>query len=385
MKKLAIISTHPIQYYAPLFKLLAQESGFEIKVFYTWSQKQKDSYDRDFGKNIEWDIPLLEGYNYTFVENTSKDPGTHHFMGIKCPDLIKEIEDWQATHVLVFGWNFHAHLQAMRHFKGKIPVWFRGDSHLLDEQPGIRKVLRRIFLNWVYSYVDKALYVGTNNKKYYLKHGLKKDQLIFAPHAIDNQRFSEPNDIYEKKASDWRKELCLKPEDSVILFCGKFEPKKNPELLLEAFLMVKKQEKPNNLKIIFAGNGKLESVLKEKAQSHPDIHFLPFQNQSKMPIVYRLANIYCLPSKGPGETWGLAINEALACGRPILTSDKVGCAIDLVQENNGKIFKNNDINSLQEAIAFMIRKEPTPEVIKESIHEWSFHNIKETIKNSLTS
>jgi glycosyltransferase involved in cell wall biosynthesis len=104
-----------------------------------------------------------------------------------------------------------------------------------------------------------------------------------------------------------------------------------------------------------------------------------------MPIVYRLANIYCLPSKGPGETWGLAINEALACGRPILTSDKVGCAIDLVQENNGKIFKNNDINSLQEAIAFMIRKEPTPEVIKESIHEWSFHNIKETIKNSLTS
>ena len=79
MKKIAIVTTHPIQYYAPLFKLLSMEKEFEVKVFYTWSQSQSEKYDPGFGKTIEWDIPLLDGYDFEFIENVSKDPGTNHF------------------------------------------------------------------------------------------------------------------------------------------------------------------------------------------------------------------------------------------------------------------------------------------------------------------
>ncbi len=65
-----------------------------------------------------------------------------------------------------------------------------------------------------------------------------------------------------------------------------------------------------------------------------------------MPILYRLGNVFCLPSKGPGETWGLAVNEAMASSRPVIVSNKVGCAADLVSEGaNGYLFNYNDKGS----------------------------------------
>jgi hypothetical protein len=70
LKKLAIITTHPIQYHAPWFKLLTERKKLNVMVYYTWGQLEHNSkYDPGFGKNVEWDIPLLEGYEYRFVKN----------------------------------------------------------------------------------------------------------------------------------------------------------------------------------------------------------------------------------------------------------------------------------------------------------------------------
>src|SRR5579875_1397644 len=201
MKKLAIIATHPVQYNAPWFRLLAQKTSLQIKVFYTWSQSSQGAkYDPGFGKTIEWDVPLLEGYEYVFVDNIAKDPGSHHFKGVNNPTIIKDIEQWQPDALLVIGWSYKSHLACMRYFKGRVPVLFRGDSTLLDEKPGIKRWMRRLFLTYVYSFVDHALYVGTNNKNYFLAHGLKERQLHFVPHAIDNNRFGNAAAYYEKAA-----------------------------------------------------------------------------------------------------------------------------------------------------------------------------------------
>ena len=350
--RLAIISTHPIQYNAPWFKLLGKRDDIELKVFYTWSQRQNDFYDAKFGKSIEWDIPLLEGYVYSFVDNPAKDPGNHHFFGITCPSLIKEIEDWQATHVLVFGWNFKAHLSAMRHYKGKIPVLFRGDSTLLDEKSGYKTILRRILLKWVYRHVDTGLYVGSTNKDYYRKHGLKENQLVFSPHAVDNKRFIDDADnTYKTAAKKWRIALGFTDEDHVILFAGKLESKKNPLLLLDAFKKVMERNsmgEKHRLKLLFVGNGELEEELRKKSAGY-DVRFLDFQNQSKMPVVYRLGDILCLPSKGPGETWGLVVNEALASGTKCIISDKAGCARDMNFDGN-QVFSSGNAEELADCL-----------------------------------
>jgi len=160
MSKLAIITTHPVQYYAPVFKLLHQRGKINIKVFYTWGIASVNKFDPGFNKTIEWDIPVLDGYPYEWVENNSKDPGTHHFNGIINPGLIGQVRAWQPDAVLFYGWGFSSHLKAIRYFKNKIPVLFRGDSTLFDEGKGIKALLRTVFLKWVYRHVDHAFFMS---------------------------------------------------------------------------------------------------------------------------------------------------------------------------------------------------------------------------------
>jgi len=382
-KKLAIIITHPIQYYAPVFHLLAKRCN--LKVFYTWGEEVlKDKYDPGFGKIVTWDIPLLEGYEYEFVKNIATNPGSHAKDGINNPDLIKSIESWKADVVLIFGWNFISHLQAMKYFKGKIPVLFRGDSTLLDKASFIKKMVRKLYLSYVYKFIDYALYVGTANKKYYTYCGLKNKQLIFAPHAIDNNRFSSINENHQQFITETKNKFQIKDADITFVFCGKFETKKNPLLLLRAF---NKMAQPN-VHLIFVGNGALENTMKEEAKNNKLIHFLPFQNQSFMPAVYRLGDVYCLPSQGPGETWGLAINEAMASGKAIVASDKVGCAVDLIQEGiNGYIFKSNNQQDLLEKLILMSSSKEQLAIMGnksfELIQDWSFEAIADAVEETI--
>lgn len=335
MTRIAIITTHPIQYNAPLFARLAAEPGLEVMVFYTWSQSRAGRhYDPDFKQTIEWDIPLLEGYPFRFVENIASRPGSDHFSGIDNPTLIREVEDWSPDVLMVYGWAFRSHLACLRHFKGKVPVLFRGDSTLLDEKNGWKKRIRRIFLTWVYRHVDIGLCVGRHNRSYYLAHGLRPNQLFAAPHAIDNDRFAGEDEQRTMAALQRRRDLGIADQDHVLLFVGKLEAKKDPDFLLR---LASALDDPR-FHVIFTGNGHLEGELKRRADGRRHIHFLGFQNQRAMPEIYRMADILVLPSRW-NETWGLAVNEAMSCGRAILVSDRVGCAPDLVEQGEtGWIF-----------------------------------------------
>jgi glycosyltransferase involved in cell wall biosynthesis len=380
MKRLAIITTHPIQYYAPLFALLQRRGNIAVRVFYTWGEASVNKLDPGFGQAVNWDLPLLEGYPFEWVENTSAEPGSHHFKGIINPSLISRVEQFGADAILVFGWAYNGHLKAMRHFKSKKPVYFRGDSTLLDGSWGIRKVVRSFFLRWVYSYVDHAFYVGANNKAYLKKFGLDDSQLSFGPHAIDNDRFATK---FASEAFELRKRLGVSDGDILILFAGKFEEKKSPELLLEVFLTL---EQPG-VHLLLTGNGQLEETLKLMASGAGNVHFMNFQNQSQMPVVYQACDLFCLPSKGPGETWGLAVNEAMACGKAVITSDKVGCAVDLVSNENGVIFPSGNGEALGDALQSVLKDKSR--LIKmgnassNRIAPWNFTNIAVAIENKL--
>lgn len=345
MKRLAIITTHPIQYNAPFFKMLSQSGNLTVKVYYTWGQAGAGSkYDPGFGKTIEWDIPLLDGYDYEFVENTSTAPGSDHFKGIINPGLNEKITAWRPDALLVFGWSFVSHLKCMRAFHKKIPIIFRGDSTLLDETNGVKRLIRRIFLRWVYSNVDYTLYTGVHNRNYFLRHWVSDKQLIWAPHAIDNTRFAKEAEERQCTANSWKKQLGIEDNDKVFLFAGKLENKKNPW----AILHLAKQLSGRQYKFLIAGNGHLEEELKKAATDDKRIIFLDFQNQATMPVLYRMGDVFILPSVGPGETWGLAINEAMACSIPVLVSDKCGCAPDLIEEGvNGYTFDHRNIEDLR--------------------------------------
>ncbi|GGG97068.1 glycosyltransferase family 4 protein [Pedobacter zeae] len=408
MKKLAIVISHPIQYYAPVFKLLAKK--VQLKVFYSWGKESLDKYDKGFNQRVEWDIPLLDGYDYTFLKNKAKNQGTHHFGGIINPDLINAVQSYQPDAILVYGWGWKSHLKALSFFKGKIPVYFRGDSTLIDQQKSLKSLLRKYFLKWVYGHIDKAFYVGSANKAYFKHFGLKEEQLVFAPHAIDNDRFGEEK-ILESRL--FRTQLGIKGDEILILFAGKLEPKKNPELLLNAIIDLRLK----NTHLLFVGNGLLQERLKKKvgevaekgylgyAQDYSvgsselevgswdenvksTIHFMEFQNQSQMPVVYQACDLFCLPSQGPGETWGLAVNEAMAAGKAIMVSDKVGCADDLVKPGvNGSVFKSGDLADLKQKLKALTENKAKLTKMgmasKQIIQEWSFEKQVTVIVDAL--
>ncbi len=380
--KLAVITTHAIQYYAPVFKLLHQRQNIEIKVYYTWGEGSQKKHDPGFNKTVNWDISLLDNYPYEWVKNTAKTPGSHGFKGVVNPELIEKIKAYNPDAILVYGWAYQGHLKVLRYFKNKVPIYFRGDSTLLNDKKNFKSLLRSFFLKWVYSHVDHAFYVGSNNKSYFKKFGLKETQLSFAPHAIDNDRFKAGHNSEVQKL---RESLKITDEDILIVYAGKFEPVKNLKTLLTAFSAIKQ----TNVHLLLVGNGPDEKDLRQQAETNEikRLHFLDLVNQSYIPVIYHAADLFCLPSIS--ESWGLAINEAMACGKAILTSNKVGCAADLVfPGKNGDIFEAGNITDLTKKLIALMQKGKTEllkmgEISADLISTWDFETQARAIEEKL--
>jgi len=397
--RIAFIVSHPIQYYVPVYRelerrirhtadgirhaddsqLITDDSAriSALKVFYTW-RDAGPARDVKFGKEFAWDIPLMEGYDFEVVPNTSPEPGTHHRKGLINPDLVERVKAWKPDAVHITGYNYVSHGQAIKELsKAGIPVIFRGDSHLLDGRgPCWRWWLKKWFVSTVYRWPSGFAYVGQANRDYYRAFGVPERKLFPVPHTIEVGRFAEPNEELEAKALAWRRELGIPDDYFVFLYAAKLEPRKRPMEILEAFL---RADLPKAA-LVFVGSGELEEALKERVERELEtkrrkdektaglrdcgttgrrgketenckpntancahrVVFLEFQNQSTMPLVYRLGDVLVLPS-GNWETWGLAVNEAQACGRPALVSDCVGCARDIIREGeNGAIFRTDD-------------------------------------------
>jgi glycosyltransferase involved in cell wall biosynthesis len=339
--RLAFIVSHPIQYYAPLYRRLAKRDDFQIKVFFTWHAAQTAQFDPGFKKEVAWDIPLLDGYDHEAVPNTSRRPGSDHFWGLQNPSLVNRILDWKPDMVHLTGYAYYSHLFALRNLTHLgLPVLFRGDSHLLDERKsGPRWMLKHLLLSKIYSWPAAFLCVGRANRDYYRAFGVPEAKLFDCPHSIEVARFAEPEAEWESQAQAWREQLQIPPETRVLLFAGKFEDKKRPVPLMRAFLDC---NLPKTM-LVMVGDGVYGETVRELAAQHPEkFRVLPFQNQSRMPVVYRLGDQVVLPS-GYGETWGLAINEAMACGRPALVSDRVGCHADVIRPGKtGEVFRADD-------------------------------------------
>jgi len=342
------------------------------------------NYDPDFERPIQWDIPLLEGYEYEFMENAAKTRGSHHFNGIDNPHILKKIKEWNPDAILVYGWKFRSHLKVIRHFRNKIPLWFRGDSTLLDEKRNFKSIFKNIWLKWVYGHIDLAYYTGSNNKAYFLQYGLKSDQLIAAFHAVENERFQNIEERYSVEALKRRADLNIPSDSFVFLYAGKLSQKKGVDTLMKAFIALSMERSH----LVIVGNGPLESQLKGEYSSENNVTFIDFQNQSVMPVIYQLCDVFVLPSSGPGESWGLAVNEAMAAGKPVIVSDKCGCAIDLVENSkNGFVFKAGKADELCSKMKNMIenrnQKASFGKKALSTINMFTFSEFVSAIENSI--
>ena len=382
MKRLAIVCTHPIQYYVPWFRYLVSNTALDLKVFYLWDFGVTNSFDPGFNQELSWDQPLLEGYEYRFVQNTSSNPGTSSFSGITNPTLISEIEAFAPECIITFGYNYKSLLQLLFSSKLRsIPKMLRGDSHRLVVQSGLGESLRKNLIKIAFKRFAAFLAVGRANADYYRFHGISDQNIFHTPHAIDLQHFVSSDGIEVKKRHG------LPLTHKIVLFVGKFEEKKQPLELLAAF----KQADPKDATLLFVGGGKFEQQLRHESSHTDNIRVLPFHNQSEMPGLYSAADLLVLPSYGKYETWGMAVHEAMATGVPALVSSHVGCGQDLVIEGStGSIFRAGDYNDLQDKLSYLLSdgarlSKMGAEAKKRITERYSYQNSTEGLLKALSS
>ena len=314
--------------------------GFSFEVFYAHNQTAKGQAEAGFGVEFDWDVPLLEGYPYRFLKNISGRPGTDWFGGCDCPEIGEILVKEGFTHVLLIGWHKKVFWQALWAAKrAGIKVLSRGDSQLGMTGSALKRAVKYMLYRFLLPRFDAHLYVGRRNLEYLKHYGVSDARLFFSPHFVDNEWWAGR----AKAAEEIKMKIKIKKDDTVFLFAGKFIPKKRVMDLLEAAAGVPEA------RLVLVGDGPLRGELEaraEKAELKGRVEFSGFKNQKELPAYLAAADCLVLPSDGT-ETWGLIVNEAMACGKPAILSEACGCAPDLiVQGETGYSFPLGDTRAL---------------------------------------
>ena len=344
---MVLINSHPIQYFAPLYQRMSNAADFHFEIWYCSDESITGKLDKGFGQEVKWNIPLLDGYDYLFLKNSSWKPSIHKgFWGVFNPSLISKLYKKKKSILVVSGWAFSTYVMAI--FFGKIAghtVCLRVETPLNQElkKNKIITIAKHLWLRFLFIFIDKFLFIGNQNRLFYERLGVRQSDLIFTPYAVDNDRFRSVYLQHDK--SSVKMQLQLSAEKKIILFSGKYIFKKRPLDLLAAFAACDNAD----AHLVFVGDGELrpemESFILEHSLSGKVI-LTGFVNQQEMPLYYKAADVFVMCS-GMGETWGLSVNEAMNFGLPVIVSDTCGCAYDLVENGvNGAVFETGNINQL---------------------------------------
>lgn len=355
--RMAVITSHPVQYYAPLFRELAR--AIDIHVFFAHDPSPEQQAE-GFGKEFSWDVDLRSGYAHSFLRNVAADPDTARFSGCDTPEIGKRLRDGGFDVVLALGWHLKSQLQGIMAAKRLgIPVMIRGDSQLGTARSLSKRIAKMLSYPLLLRAFDAALYVGVRNYEYYRHYGYPVRQLFHSPHAIDT-------DWFAARASDAarmrkRTAMGVDAEARIVMFAGKTQQLKRPLDAVAATAGLIGRGWPAHLMI--AGSGEMsDAIAAEAARLNVPLHSLGFLNQSEMPAAYAAADILLLPSES--ETWGLVCNEALACGTPIVVSSEIGCAPDLCDGIVGRQYQCGKADKATDELDAMLSLMPAPSTIR---------------------
>ena len=349
--RVACLVSHPIQYQAPLFRYLAARLGIELTVFFLSDHSIHAYRDSGFGVDVKWDVPLLDGYRHEFLPRVGNGSGLS-FWRPWTFGLRARLRRGQFDALWVHGYAHRGCLAGIAAAKSlNIPVMLRGESNLLSETDDALKLgVKRIAMPALLRTCDAVLAIGRLNREYYLHYGVEPRRIFPMPYAVDNEFFGTAAKRARPHRERLRAELGLKPGRPVILFASKMQPHKRAADLLEAYARLSP-----TAYLVFAGDGEERVNLERRARElkSDSIRFIGFRNQSELPALYDLCDVFVLPSEH--EPWGLVVNEAMNAGKPVIVSDRVGAGPDLVEDGiSGCVYPARDIAALADCLRRLI-------------------------------
>lgn len=381
--RVAIFATHPIQYHIPWYRELSTIDHLDVKVFYG-AQPEPKLQGAGFAIPFTWDIPLLDGYESWVSTRSNSQWLRQHLFWLHARDIGETIRDWRPNIAIITGWNSIYLFQTLLACRNNgVPVIVRGEVNGLKHRSGLIKTYHRSLFNRF----DAFLSIGLRNKEYYLNHGISKQKVFSTPYFIDNNRFKEMSDRYRENREAIRRIWRINNDDFCFLFVGKLIRKKRILDFLRAFRLVM-NDHGNQLRILIVGTGQQLREAKNyiKVKQLP-VSFAGFLNQTEIGKAYAASDTIVLPSDAR-ETWGLAVNEAMASGLPALVSDQVGCGPDLViQGRTGDIFQTGNIEDLKtKMIAFCSNRKNTRTLgINAQRHVFNNYSSGHTVQGTLAA
>lgn len=343
--RLGLIATHPVQYQVPWFRALQARPEVDLTVLYAHLPSAQEQ-GTGFGVAFDWDLPLLEGYPYELLRNVASPPALSTFRGSDTPDVGRNLRELRLDAVIVNGWHAKSCLQALWACRRLgLPCIVRGDSNALKPRPLHVRLVHRVLLAQYAAFLT----VGRSNAEFYRRNGVPEHKLFFGPHCVDNARFLAQAGELQPQRAALRAAWGIPAQGCVFLFCGKLVPKKRPQDVVAAVGQARQAGVRAHL--LVAGDGELRAACEAQARATGvPVTFAGFLNQTEVARAYVASDALVLPSDH-GETWGLVVNEAMACGRPALVSDRVGCHADLVVPGQtGEVFAFGDVAALAELV-----------------------------------
>lgn len=346
-RRIGFLVSHPIQYYTPIFRELARRC--DLTVFFAHRQDAGAQARAGYGVAFDWDVDLLSGYESHFLRNVARSPSTQTFSGCNTPEIADSIESGGFDAFVVPGWSLRSYWQAVQACRrSQTPIMVRGDSQLAGQRGGVTRSIKGVVFPHLLKRFDACLYVGQRNREYLEHYGVPPSRLFFSPHCVDNDAFGKASAASHDEAAEGRRGGRRR-----VLFVGRLVESKRPMDLVQAVARLVAQRQP--VELVIAGAGDLQAQIEEVARAdRVDVEFLGFVNQSRLPAVYAAADVLVLPSMAV-ETWGLVVNEAMACGIPAVVSDAVGCGPDLIEPGvTGAVAPLGDVDALADAIASVL-------------------------------
>ncbi|HUY27900.1 MAG TPA: glycosyltransferase family 4 protein [Candidatus Binataceae bacterium] len=353
--RIACLVSHPIQYQAPMFRYLAASPEIDLTVLFLSDLSVREYHDPGFGVAFKWDVPLIEGYRSEFLpafgaidEISFWRPFTRR--------IRRRLREGRFDALWVHGYAHQAMLRAVAAARSLgIKVLMRGDSNIADgARSPARRALKARILPRLFSAIDGFLAVGTRNREYYLAYGVPEAKIFSMPYAVDNEFFRSHAEAARPRREQLRCELGLATGRPIILFASKFQPRKRARDLIEACAAIGAPPHPY---LLMVGDGEERAALEARTRElglGGAVRFLGFRNQTELPRLYDLCDVFVLPSNA--EPWGLILNEVMNAAKPVIASDAVGAAPDLVIDGaNGFVYPAGDIGALARALERVTR------------------------------
>jgi glycosyltransferase involved in cell wall biosynthesis len=349
--RVLLIGTHPVQYSSPMFRLYANDPRLEIQVAYCSLQGAEAEFDRDFGVEVKWDVPLLEGYPWVEVPNRSWSPGLGSFFGLFNPGIWSLIRRGSFDAVVFYtGYAYAAFWMGIAAAKlSGVPILFGTDATSLQPRDAKRWKLpiKRFLLPKIFRLADIVIIPSEAGRQFILSMGISDSRVVLTPFVVDNTWWSERASEVDRGAV--RREWGVPEDAPVALFCAKLQPWKRPSDVLNAFAKANVE----GAFLVFAGDGPMRASLEAAAKSlgiAERTRFLGFVNQTGLPSVYRSADLFVLPSEY--DPCPAVVCEAMLCGCPAVLSDEIRGRFDIVEDGEtGFIFPCGNVDVLAEILA----------------------------------